>query len=370
MNINNLNKERVLVGMSGGVDSSAAAALLIEQGYEVVGITITSVKLEDNCVPDTRESGCCNYQAIMDAMDVCSQLGIVHHLIDLSDIFKEKVISNFISEYLDGRTPNPCTLCNPLIKWGEVLKKADLYDCYYYATGHYSKVYYNEETKRYVLKKGVDNLKDQSYFLWGLTQEHLSRTIFPLGDMNKKQTREIAKKFEIPVYNKIESQEICFVTSNDYTQFLKVNVPEIESKFDGGDIVFDGIVIGKHKGYPFYTIGQRKGLGVSYHQPLFVKDIIPENNTVVVGTIDNIQNTGFIAENINLMKYTEVDENKIFEIKIRYRDKGSMGYCKIDNNGNLIVNLLHPKNAITPGQSVVIYEDDDVVAGGVIKEVF
>lgn len=363
-----LNKNRVLVGMSGGVDSSLAAALLKKQGFDVVGITITSIKLDENCKVEDGKSGCCNYQSILDAMSVCEKLGIEHHLIDMSELFKDKVIANFIDEYMNGRTPNPCTICNPLIKWGEVLKKADIYDCYYYATGHYSKNNHFE-SGRYAIAKGLDELKDQSYFLWGLTQEHLARTIFPLGDFNKKQTRELAKELEIPVYNKIDSQEICFVQSNDYTQFLRNNVENLDTKYDGGNIVFNGITIGKHKGYPFYTIGQRKGLGVSHHQPLYVKDIIPETNTVILETEENILNNRLIAEKINFMKYSEFTDDKVYNIKIRYRDKGSEGYCSSDVDGNIIIDFLNPRKAITPGQSVVIYEGEDVVAGGVIKEV-
>jgi tRNA-specific 2-thiouridylase len=365
-----LNKNRVLVGMSGGVDSSVAAALLQRHGFEVVGITITSIKLDDNCKPDTRETGCCNYQAILDARDVCEQLGIEHHLVDLSDIFKEKIISNFIDEYMSGRTPNPCTLCNPLIKWGEVLKRADKFDCFYYATGHYSIINIDEDTGRFCISKGRDGLKDQSYFLWGLSQEQLERTIFPLGELTKPETRKLAQEFNIPVYNKVDSQEICFVPSDNYQEFLTQNVAGIDEKYKGGALVLDGIKIGTHNGYPFYTIGQRKGLGVSYHRPLYVKEIISETNTVVLATENEIQHNHLVAEKLNMMKYDRFVPMKVFNAKIRYRDKGEMCFCNTDGAGNLHVQFLHPRKAITPGQSVVIYDGDDVIAGGVIKEAY
>lgn len=365
-----LHKNKVMVGMSGGVDSSVAALLMKQKGYEVIGLTITSIKQEDDCKADGQESGCCGYSAVIDAGDICEYLNITHKLMDLSEIFKDKIIDNFIKEYLDGRTPNPCTLCNPIIKWGEVLKKADSLNCYYYSTGHYANVLFSEETGRYYISKGKDPFKDQSYFLWGLSQEQLSRTIFPLGNLTKPEVRKIAAEFGLKVHNKIESQEICFVTNNDYQDFLKKAVPEIETKFDGGDIVFDGMVVGKHKGYPFYTIGQRKGLGISYHKPLFVKKIIPESNTIEVAVEEDISGNGLVAEQVNLMKYSEIDQSKIFNIKIRYRDKGSDGLCRIGENGKLIINFITPKKSITPGQSVVVFEGDDIVAGGVIESAF
>jgi tRNA-specific 2-thiouridylase len=364
-----LNKQRVLVGMSGGVDSSVAAALLKDQGFEVIGITITSVKIDDNCKPDTRETGCCNYQAIMDAMDVCTKLGIEHHLIDLSEIFKEKIISNFIDEYMSGRTPNPCTLCNPLIKWGEVLKKADEFECFYYATGHYANISHDTESNRYYIKAGDDEMKDQSYFLWGLSQSQLSRTLFPLANLVKTETRAIAERYAIPVYNKVDSQEICFVPSDDYKDFLIKNVVNIESNYNHGDILFRGVVIGKHRGYPFYTIGQRKGLGVSHSQPIYVKDIVPETNTIVVDIEEAILSRKFIAKNINLMKYSTFPEEKLFDVKIRYRDKGNKATCRMNENNELEIEFLEPRKAITPGQSVVVYEGADLVCGAVIESV-
>ncbi len=364
-----LNK-KVLVGISGGVDSAVAAALLLERGYDVVGITITPIKISDDCFADTRESGCCNYQAIIDARDVAEQLGIEHHLVDLSEIFKEKIINNFIDEYLNGRTPNPCALCNPIIKWGEVLKHASKYSCDFYATGHYAKIVYNEIGMRYAIEKGDDPKKDQSYFLWGLTQEHLAKTIFPLADIDKSITRDLARKYNIPVHNKAESQEICFVPSNDYKEFLVDNVQGIDKKYAGGDIVFDDEKIGIHKGFPFYTVGQRKGLGISHNKPLYVKAIIPEKNTVIVAEEEELLTSNLVAENVNMMKYSDFPEGKIFTAKIRYRDVGAACKCEVNDKGELIVKFDEPRKAITPGQSVVIYEDAQIVAGAIIREAF
>ncbi|MCX7907916.1 MAG: tRNA 2-thiouridine(34) synthase MnmA [Ignavibacteria bacterium] len=356
---------RVLVGMSGGVDSSTVAALLKSQGFEVVGITVTSIKITDDCKVENNNSGCCNYQSIIDASDIAEQLGIEHHILDLSDVFKEKIINNFVEEYLNGRTPNPCALCNPLIKWGEILKKADEYDCQYYATGHYARLVFDKNRNRYYIKMAKDKIKDQSYFLWGLSQDQLKRTLFPLGDYTKSQVREIAKSFGLKVYNKYESQEICFVPSNNYRDVIKKynNNNEI---FKEGNIIFRGVVIGKHNGYVNYTIGQRRGLGISYHQPLYVKKIIPQTNTIEVDIEECISSKTLYASNINLMKYNDLKKGEEFIVKIRYKDKGSKAICKILETGKLQVDFFEPKKAVTPGQSVVLYEDEDLVAGGII----
>ncbi len=363
MQIIDKKKKRALVGMSGGVDSSVTAALLKREGYEVVGITITSVKITEDCKVENSKVGCCNYQGLIDAADVADQLGIEHHIVDLSDVFKQTIIQNFIDEYLGGRTPNPCAICNPLIKWGEILKKAKEYECELYATGHYAKIIFDTASKRYYIRQAKDKTKDQSYFLWGLTQQQLSRTIFPLGDLLKTEVRQIANELNLKVKNKIDSQEICFIPSNNYRDFIVKNVGDRVNKI--GNIVFRGVVVGKHSGYINYTIGQRRGLGISYHQPLYVKQIIPETNTVVVDTEENLVCQSLVASNVIFMKYEQIPDS-VFLAKIRYKDKGSLVKCKVDDFGSLVVEFIEPKKAVTPGQSVVVYDGEDIVAGGVI----
>jgi len=363
-----LKKNRVLVAMSGGVDSSVAAALLLEQGFEVIGLTIATHKLDDDCRPVENKKSCCSYTGSIDAYRVCQILGIEHRMIDLTDTFKSTVIDNFINEYLHGRTPNPCVECNTKIKWGPFLTKANEYGAEYLATGHYAKIKQNPDNGRFYISKGIDRSKDQSYALWGLSQEQLSRTIFPLAELTKQEVRRIAEKYNLPVSNKIESQDICFIPNNDYHSFLDKQVPELKQKVEGGNIIFHGQIIGKHKGFPYYTVGQRKGLGVSYSEPLFVRHIDAENNVIEVATLDETFNNGLISENINLMKYDKLDENKEFIVKIRYNDLGKPAKCYINQDNYLQVSFIEKRRAVAPGQSVVVYEGDDVVAGAIIKK--
>ncbi len=352
--------------MSGGVDSSVAAAILLEQGWEVVGLTISTHKLEDDCRPVENKKSCCSYTGSADARKVCDILGIEHHLIDLTQAFKETVIDDFISEYLIGRTPNPCVECNTKIKWGPFLTKANEYGAKFLATGHYANILKNQDNGRYYIQKAADSLKDQSYALWGLSQEQLERTLFPLSSIDKQAARELAKKFNLPIYNKIESQDICFIPNNDYHSFISRNIPNIDEKIGQGNIIFQGKIIGKHKGFPFYTIGQRRGLGVSYSEPLFVKQIDANTNTIELTIADDTLSSGLIADNINYMKYDEINENKVFTVKIRYNDRGRDAHCKILSDGSLEVKFIEKPRAVTPGQSVVLYEGNDLVAGGKI----
>ncbi|MCX8054217.1 MAG: tRNA 2-thiouridine(34) synthase MnmA [Ignavibacteria bacterium] len=361
-------KTKVLVAMSGGVDSSVAAALLLEQGFEVIGLTIATHKLDDDCRPVENKKSCCSYTGSLDAYRVCQILGIEHKIIDLTETFKNTVIDNFIAEYLHGRTPNPCVECNIKIKWGPFLTKANEYGADYLATGHYAKVLKNENNGRFYISKGIDKSKDQSYALWGLSQEQLAKTIFPLAEYTKQEVREIARKYDLPVFNKIESQDICFIPNNNYHSFIEKQVPDINQKVNNGNIIFRGKIIGKHKGFPFYTVGQRKGLGISFSEPLYVKKINAGNNIIEVDTFDETYNNGLIGEKLNLMKYNELDATKVFSVKIRYNDKGKSAYCRINSDGLLQVDFIEKRRSVAPGQSVVIYEGDDVVGGALIKE--
>lgn len=363
------NPNRVIVGMSGGVDSSVVAALLVEQGYEVIGITIKTYRYEDVGGNVGNDSSCCSLDGINDARRVCMKLGIPHYVVDFSDTFREEVIDYFIDDYLAGNTPNPCVKCNRTIKWQEMLKKADALGAEFIATGHYAYVRRDETTGRYYLTRGHDQKKDQSYALWGLTQESLARTLFPLSGYVKEESREAARRHDLPIAAKGESYEICFIPDNDYTRFLRDNAEEATT-LDGGDIILDGEVIGKHRGFPFYTVGQRKGLGLSHPEPLFVLNVLANSNTVEVGTADKLLHRGLTAHTINMMKYETLAEPRELIVKIRYKDDGAPALCSMTEDGRLRVEFAEERRAITPGQSVVLYEGDDVVGGGIIENWF
>lgn len=360
-----MKKSRVLVAMSGGVDSSVAAILLQQQGYELVGITM---KTWDYAASGgtTRETGCCSLDSINDARSVAVKYNFPHYVLDLRQEFEDKIISNFIEEYMAGHTPNPCVLCNKMVKWDDLLKKADQLDCEYIATGHYSNVIC--ENDRYFLRKGKDETKDQTYVLWGLSQEHLRRTLFPLGNMVKSEVKELAVKSGIPrVAAKNESFEICFIPDNDYRGFLKRRVEGLEAKVEGGDFIdAQGKKLGRHHGYPFYTIGQRKGLEIAVGEPLYVNKIVPDSNTVVLGKREELMSDTLQATQLNLMKYADFSELKNIVSKVRYKDPGTMSEITKENE-LLTVRFEKSVSAVTPGQSVVFYEGDDVVGGGIIS---
>ncbi|MCX6154794.1 MAG: tRNA 2-thiouridine(34) synthase MnmA [Candidatus Kapabacteria bacterium] len=360
------SKPRVVVGLSGGVDSSVAAAMLVDRGFDVIALTITPFKVDETCRPIDNPKNCCTLNGYADAIDVSRRLNIPHKFMDLTESFRQNVIENFKEEYLQGRTPNPCARCNPMIKWTGILQKADEYGADFVATGHYAKIKYLPESKRYVIARGNDHKKDQSYFLWGLTQAQLSRTIFPLGDLTKAQTRALAEKYDIPIAQKPESQEICFIPNNDYHSYLNKNIPELDKLSPSGDIVMDDKVIGSHQGIYQYTIGQRKGLGLSHKDPLFVKRIDPEKNLIVVDTESNLYSDSLTAKDVNLIKYNSLNPENKFLVKIRYRDEGFPAACSIDEAGQLHIKFDESRRAISPGQSVVMYEGDDLVGGAVI----
>ena len=355
--------------MSGGIDSTVTAMILQEQGYEIIGITM---KTWDYATSggDRKETGCCSLDSINDARQVAVEKGFHHFIVDIREEFGDYVINNFVDEYLAGRTPNPCVLCNTHIKWEALLKRADALGCDYIATGHYARI--GHEDGRYFIKRAVDHNKDQSYVLWGLSQKCLSRSIFPLGEMTKPQVRQLAADYGyVELSNKPESYEICFVPDNDYRSFLKHRVPELEASVDGGSYVNkEGKYLGKHKGYPFYTVGQRKGLGVTFAEPMFVSEIIPETNTIVLGKEDDLIRNKMTVTGINLLKYDRIPQNLVAATKIRYRDSGTLSELHQIDDQHVEVSFMANVRGIAPGQSAVFYENDDVIGGGIISAGF
>ncbi|MHA6247787.1 tRNA 2-thiouridine(34) synthase MnmA [Pontibacter sp. CAU 1760] len=360
------NKGRVLVAMSGGIDSSVAAVLLHEQGYEVVGMTMKTWDYASSGA-SKKETGCCSLDSINDARNIAVQLGFPHYIIDIRDEFGDFVINHFTDEYLAGRTPNPCVLCNTHIKWDALLRRADQLGCDFIATGHYANI--REENGRYVISKGLDENKDQSYALWGISQKSLSRTIFPLGKLHKSEIRQMAlDRGFTELVNKPESYEICFIPDNDYRSFLKRRVEGLEEKVAGGEFVLeDGTVIGKHEGYPFYTIGQRKGLGVALGFPAYVTRIDKDKNQVVLGNFEELAKNAMTVGKLSMSKYEDLIDRPIPTVtKVRYNDSGTEAI--IEQVGDKMkVHFLSGVHAIAPGQAAVFYEGDDVVGGGWIE---
>ena len=361
-------KGKILVAMSGGLDSTVAAVMLREEGYEVIGVTMKTWDYQ-NSGGSKKETGCCSLDSINDARTIAVKHGIHHMILDIRDEFGDFVIDNFVEEYLAGRTPNPCVLCNTHIKWEALLKRANMLDCEFIATGHYAQV--RNENNRFVISKGLDDNKDQSYVLWGLTQQSLSKTQFPLGGFRKTDIRQMAIDMGYEeLANKSESYEICFVPDNDYRDFLKRKVDGLEAKVEGGNFTnSEGKIIGKHRGYPFYTIGQRKGLEIAFGEPMFVLAIYPETNTVVLGREVELQQKGMWVRNINMGKFESVLEPMESLTKIRYKDAGSMANIQQEGERMKVIFNNHVK-AIAPGQSAVFYDGNDVIGGGWIQGSF
>jgi len=364
------SKGRVLVAMSGGVDSSVAAVMLKEQGYDVIGITMKTWDYSRVGGKSDKETGCCTLESMNDARQIAVNHGFKHFIVDIRDEFGDWVIDRFVDDYMNGRTPNPCVLCNTHIKWAALLRRADNLGCDYIATGHYANV--REENGRYVISKGLDPKKDQSYALWGVEQKHLARTIFPLGSYEKTEIRDMAEEFGLTkVADKPDSYEICFVPDDDYRRFLKDRVDGLEDRVKGGKFVDqEGNIVGEHEGYPFYTIGQRRGLDLALGKRVYVTDIDPETNIITIGEKKDLVATTCKAKNINLSKYGEVPGGEM-EItgKIRYNDDGVVGQLKQLDDDEIEVTFPTGREAITPGQAVVCYEGDDVVGGGWIHKV-
>lgn len=353
-------KKRVMVAMSGGVDSATTAALLKEQGYDVIGVTMQLWDYGD------AEGGCCSVDEVCDARRVADQVGIPHYVVNYMDKFKKFIVEDFINKYMDGKTPSPCILCNEYMKFDFLLKRALELDADYLATGHYARVVFDENTASYNLEKAVDSNKDQSYFLFTLKQKELGRVLFPLGDKTKDEVRKIAEGFGLKVAKKPESQNLCFITGSSYKDFLKDHTGNTKT---AGELVdTEGNVIGTHDGIFSYTIGQRRGLGVAKGEPQYVVRIDPKSNRVVIGEEKDIYSSSINVNNlswVNDIKQKEID----IRAKIRYRHKETEAVLKLSDNGNAAVSFTEPQRAITPGQAIVFYQGQKVLGGGWIEEV-
>ena len=354
------------MAMSGGIDSTVASLMLHDEGYDVVGITM---KTWDYTASGggKKETGCCNVDSFNDARMAAVQHGFPHFILDIRDEFGDFVVDNFVEEYLAGRTPNPCVLCNTHIKWRALLKRADALGCDYIATGHYAKIH-RHDNSRYFISKAVDHTKDQSYVLWGLEQDLLSRTLLPLGGYHKTEIRQMAVDYGYPeLAKKSESYEICFVPDNDYRNFLRRKVEGLDEKVAGGSFIDKyGNVLGQHKGYPFYTIGQRKGLDIALGRPVFVTHINPDDNTVMLGDEEDLNKEEMMVGKINMLKYDAITPGMEAVTKIRYKDGGTLSNLYPEGDKVKVSFYDHAKG-IAPGQSAVFYEGDDVIGGGIIQ---
>jgi tRNA-specific 2-thiouridylase len=375
--MNSPKRQRVVCGMSGGVDSSATAALLLEQGYEVVGITL---KLWPQDCVNRAEDKCCGPQAVTDARAVCHKLDIPYYLIDEAAEFQKHVIQYFADEYKAGRTPNPCVMCNQNLKFGRLIDRADQLGADFIATGHFARIERPITPSlapsdgardgvmgvgRYLLKRGRDLRKDQSYFLFSLRQDQLARAIFPLGEKTKSDTREVARHCQLKTADKEESMEICFVPDNNYGGFLQA--ANLVQKHRGEIVDLHGHVLGQHDGIEFYTIGQRKGLGITTAKPVYVVELDAENNRVVVGDDSALDRDEFVADRCNWHPFDKLTEPIEVTAKIRYNHPGTPATVTPLENNAVRVKLHTPQRAITPGQAAVFYQDDLVMGGGWIR---
>lgn len=354
--------KKVVVGMSGGVDSSVAAYLLKKEGYDVIGVTMQIWQDEDR---DELEDngGCCGLSAVDDARRVADKLEIPYYVLNFKKEFKESVIDYFIDEYLKGATPNPCIACNRYVKWESMLNKAIAIGADYIATGHYAKVVKYPKTGRYTLEMANTDTKDQTYALYNLTQYQLEHTLMPVGDYDKDKIREIANEIGLVVANKPDSQDICFVPDNDYGRFIKENTNAVIA--EGNFVDIDGNILGKHRGISNYTIGQRKGLGIAFGKPMYVCEIRPETNEVVIGENEDLFKRDVLIRDFNMMAIDSIDGEMRVEGKLRYSQKKAP--CTIKQSGEYVECIFdEPQRAVTTGQAAVFYDGNYVIGGGVI----
>jgi len=354
-------KNRVVIAMSGGVDSSVAAALLVEQGYDVIGVML---RLWSEPGMET-SNRCCTPNSILIARRVAEKINIPFYALDARDIFYQKVVKNFISGYEKGITPNPCIFCNRDIRWGYLFEYSKKMGAEYFATGHYAQIHKNSLGK-YQLRRALDRNKDQSYVLHMLSQDQLQGTIFPLGKFTKNDVRDIARKINLPVAFRSESQDLCFIGNNDYRDFLIRNSSNVENP--GIIMVKDGKVLGNHRGLAFYTIGQRRGLGVSYQEPLYVIGKIKEDNILIVGTTGERGKKVLSASQVNWIAGIPPDERFRASVKIRYKSREIRSTINVISDNELSINLDEKVGDITPGQAVVFYDGDICLGGGLIQE--
>lgn len=356
-----MEKKKVVVGMSGGVDSSVAAWLLKNQGYDVIGVTMQIWQDEEEAAME-EHGGCCGLSAVDDARRVAAALEIPYYVMNFKKEFKENVIDYFIDDYLHGRTPNPCIACNRYVKWESLLKRSLDIGAEYIATGHYARVE-KLPNGRYAIRNSATAAKDQTYALYNLTQEQLSRTLMPVGEYTKDQIRAMADEIGLLVAHKPDSQDICFVSDDDYASFIE---EESNQKIPEGNFVTpDGKILGRHKGIIHYTIGQRKGLGISAPKPYYVTEICPEENKVILGSNEDLFKTDLIADDFNWIE--ELAEDEVVKARIRYHQAEKEATAKKNPDGTVAIHFLEPQRAITKGQAVVLYRDKHVVGGGTIK---
>jgi len=366
---NGNSRPLIIVAMSGGVDSSLAALFLKEQGYNVVGVTLKLWDYDEVGGNVHRESVCCSLEMINNARAVCQQIGAAHYVLDFKEEFKRQIIQNFVDEYKRGRTPYPCIICNRQVKWKALWEKVSSLGATYMATGHYARVRFDEKVGRYQVLKGLDSSRDQSYALWGLSQEDLAHTIFPLGETSKTENRRLAEQHNLKTADTPDSQELCFVPDNDFGRFFR-EWENGNGSFEPGPIYgLNGERLGEHKGLPFYTIGQRKGLKLAFGRPRYVAKLDAEKNALYIGGNEDLMKKIFKASNINWISIDRPNGPVRCEVKIRYQHKPSTAILYPLNESEAKVMFLEPERAITPGQSAVFYSGEILLGGGIIDVV-